>query len=146
MQIKQFLRQCRQERIEIDILRERQAFLRASLLPAAVRPKEVDVQTSGSGDRVSGTLAEVADLDVLIDQKLRELLMHRRQALQVVFALKDSAQRQVLELYYLSDEDLSWSKVAVRMHYSERSIYSLHGLALLEAEKVCSELQSDPMI
>jgi hypothetical protein len=134
--VKKFLLQCRKEMIEIDILRDKQNYLRASLLPKAVQPKEMSVQTSGPGDMMADRMAEVADLDRQIEDMIRSLVSNHAIALNVIKRISYPAHRQVLELYYLNPETLSWGDVATRMHYSERQIYNLHGEALLEAQRI----------
>ena len=65
------LRQCRQDIRELVNMMDRQAFLRGTLLPAAIRAKEVDVQTSGAGDRMSEVVPKIVELDRKIDEPKR---------------------------------------------------------------------------
>lgn len=133
--IKQFLKQCRQELRELQIMTERAEWLRASLLPAAIRYKTVDVQTSGTGDQIGNVMPEVAELDDAIQSQIATLAMHQTRAQYIINGLDDTRFRQLLTLYYLDSRLLTWEQVADQMSYEMGSIYNLHGEALAAAEK-----------
>lgn len=133
--IKQFFRECRRELKELQIMTERAEWLRASLLPAAIRYKTIDVQTSGSGDQIGDVMPEVAELDEAIRERLATLAQHQYRAQCIINALDDTRYRQLLTLYYLDARLLTWDEVADAMAYELGSIYNLHGDALAAAEK-----------
>ena len=133
--VKSFLKRCRDEQIEIDALSEKRAALWASLLPKAVQPKEVDVQTSSPGDAMADVLAEVSELDRQIQAMVDNASRDHARALQIIGSIDKPVYRMVLELYYLSPGRMSWAQVSERMGYSERQTYQLHGQALLAAQK-----------
>lgn len=133
--IKSFFRQCRNELRELRIMTERAEWLRASLLPAAIRYKSVDVQTSGSGDQIGDVMPEVAELDEAIREQIATLTQHQYKAQCIINGLDDTRYRQLLTLYYLDARLLTWDQVAEEMAYELGSIYNLHGDALAAAEK-----------
>ena len=134
--IKTFFRQCRKELKELQIMTERAEWLRASLLPAAIRYKSVDVQTSGSGDQIGNVMPEVAELDGAIRERIATLAEHQYRAQCIINGLDDTRYRQLLTLYYLDARLLTWEQVADIMAYELGSIYNLHGDALAAAEKL----------
>ena len=133
--IKAFFRQCRKELKELQIMSERREWLRASLLPAAIRYKQIDVQTSGTGDQIGEVMPEVAELDKAIRHQIATLAQHQTRAQCIINALDDTRHRQILTLYYLDARLLTFEQVADAMAYELGSIYNLHGDALAEAEK-----------
>lgn len=134
--IKTFFRQCRKELKELQIMTERAEWLRASLLPAAIRYKAIDVQTSGSGDQIGNIMPEVAELDGAIRERIATLAEHQYRAQCIINGLDDTRYRQLLTLYYLDARLLTWEQVADIMAYELGSIYNLHGDALAAAEKL----------
>lgn len=129
-QIKQYLRQCRAEMKEIQILTVRMETLRLSLLPSGIRYKEIDIQTSGGGDPMYETMPEIIDLENILKVRVRQLLEKQTKAYEMINQLEDSKQRQLMILYYLDTRLLSWEDVAKNMNYSVDHIYRLHGIAL----------------
>lgn len=140
LKVKHFLQQCRSEQRELRILMEKREQLRSSLLPAAVQPKDVNVQTSGSGDKMSEVMAEAIDFDKKIESKLQEMINRQARAMDIISKVQKSQHRQVLILYYLGQnprtlKERTWQEVADEMQYSVDYIYDLHGQALVEAEQ-----------
>lgn len=135
LRVKHFLQQCRSEQRELKILMEKREQLRSSLLPAAVQPKDVNVQTSGSGDKMSEVMAEAIDFDKKIEGKLQEMIKRQARAMDIISKVQKSQHRQVLILYYLGQSPRTWQEVADEMQYSVDYIYDLHGQALVEAEQ-----------
>lgn len=136
MAVKAFFRQCRREIAEYQYMKDRLDWLRSSLLPEAIRYKQVDVQTSGVGDRMAEVVPEIVGLERTIAEYVETLAMHQRQAEHIISQLDSPQFRLLLRLYYLNDPLLSWSDVADRMHYELQSIYNMHGQALLAAAEV----------
>lgn len=132
MRSKQLLRQCRQDIRELVNMMDRQAFLRGTLLPAAIRAKEVDVQTSGAGDRMSEVVPKIVELDRKIDEHLNALIKAQLRVEAMIDAVDDARYRALLRWYYLSYPPLSWRQVADKMGYSEITVKRMHGYALLK--------------
>ena len=113
---------------------DRQAFLRGTLLPAAIRSREVDVQTSGAGDRMSEIVPKIVELDRKIDDHIKALIEEQIQVEAMIDAVDDARYRALLRWYYLSYPPLSWRQVADRMGYSEVTVKRMHGYALLKVD------------
>ena len=136
MTVKAFFRQCRREIAEYQYMKERLDWLRSSLLPEAIRYKQVDVQTSGAGDRMAEVVPEIVGLEHTIAEYVETLAAHQQRAERIISQIDRPEFRLLLRLYYLNSSQLSWGDVADRMHYELQSIYNMHGQALLAAAKV----------
>lgn len=131
---KTFLRKIRTERREIAILENKIKAKRFELLPGAIRYDTDKVQTSPK-DRLSELVAELNNYE----DKLKELAvrMYRNQtiAIDAIARIPSSEQRQVMEIYYLSNNNPTWDDVADELSYSRRSVLNYHGDALLWLNK-----------
>lgn len=136
MAVKAFFRQCRREIAEYQYMKERLDWLRSSLLPEAIRYKQIDVQTSGAGDRMAEVVPEIVGLERTIAEYIEVLAGHQRKAEQIISQIEDPECRLLLWLYYLHDPQLTWEQVADKMHVTERTVYRLHGKALVAANNV----------
>jgi hypothetical protein len=136
MTVKAFFRQCRREIAEYQYMKERLDWLRSSLLPEAIRYKQVDVQTSGAGDRMAEVVPEIVGLEHTIAEYVETLAAHQQRAERIISQIDRPEFRLLLRLYYLNSPQLSWGDVADRMHYELQSIYNMHGQALLAAAEV----------
>lgn len=136
MTVKAFFRQCRREIAEYQYMKERLDWLRSSLLPEAIRYKQVDVQTSGAGDRMAEVVPEIVGLERTIAEHVEALAAHQREAERIISQIEDSECRMLLWLYYLHDPQLTWTQVADKMHVTARTVYRLHGKALTAANHV----------
>ena len=136
MTVKAFFRQCRREIAEYQYMKERLDWLRSSLLPEAIRYKQVDVQTSGAGNRMAEVVPEIVGLEHTIAEYVETLAAHQQRAERIISQIDRPEFRLLLRLYYLNSPQLSWGDVADRMHYELQSIYNMHGQALLAAAEV----------
>ena len=136
MTVKAFFRQCRREIAEYQYMKERLDWLRSSLLPEAIRYKQVDVQTSGAGDRMAEVVPEIVGLEQTISEYVETLAAHQQRAERIISQIDRPEFRLLLRLYYLNSPQLSWGDVADRMHYELQSIYNMHRQALLAAAEV----------
>ena len=136
MAVKAFFRQCRREIAEYQYMKDRLDWLRSSLLPEAIRYKQVDVQTSGAGDRMAEVVPEIVGLERTIAEYVELLASHQREAEKIISQIEDPEYRLLLWLYYLHDPQLTWEQVADKMHVTERTVYRMHGKALVAANNV----------
>lgn len=133
---KTFLKNIRNETLELKELQERHAWLWGEILPKGMRPKDIQVQTSVEPDKLGDNRAEAIDLEKTIEEKMHRLVKRHMQAEIYINQLTDSRQRLVLELYYLSIDRRTWGDVAKKMGYSLSVIYDIHGDALVEMDKI----------
>ena len=137
---KTFLKNIRNETLELRELQERHAWLWGEILPKGMQLKDIQVQTSIENDKLGDNRAEAVDLEKIIEEKMQQLVKRHMQAEMYINHLEDSRQRLVLKLYYLSIDRRTWTDVAKKMGYSESVIYDIHGDALVELDKVMNDL------
>ena len=144
MTSKTLLRKCRQEKRELLILADKLEQLRISLLPRAIQLKEINVQESGDADPLADRLAAKTDLEAEIRRNLVAMLQREAEAYRLISKLKNSRQRQILELYYLKWKVdatgrchlYTWEMVAEELEISERWLWKLIPDAFRELKKV----------
>ena len=104
-----------------------------------------DVPTFGGfADHRQQVIAEMVDLEREY-QKARTQCRNKRKEVEFVISLLDNFQEKlVLEERYLNYYD--WQEIALKLNYSERMIYKLHGSALIhlleinkQAEESCGK-------
>lgn len=134
MTAKTYLQKIRSERLEVVQLQETVDELIYSLLPSGIRYDTLKVQTSPD-DQMARVMAEVDEYERQIREHLQKLIERQNIAFAHIGALERSDFRQVLTLYYLTGERLTWHQVADKMDLSEQRIYQLHNEAIEELEK-----------
>ena len=136
---KSFLKNIRNETLELRELQERHAWLWGEILPKGMRLKDIQVQTSIEADKLGDNRAEAIDLEKAIETKMQMLVRNHMLAENFINQIEDPRQRLVLELYYLSIERKTWTDVAKTMGYSESVVYDIHGAALFEMDKIMAQ-------
>ena len=131
---KTFLRQIRLERREIKILENKIKEKRFELLPGAIR-YDVDRVQSAPEDRISELVVELNEYEEHLKALSKAMYRKQTQAITAIASIPSSEQRQVLEVYYLSPENLTWDDVATELSYSRRAVLNYHGDALLWLNK-----------
>lgn len=133
MTSKTLLKKCRQEKRELLILADKLEQLQASLLPRAIQLKEINVQESGDSDPLADRVAAKEDLMSDIQKQIGFMLQREAEAYRLISKLKNSRQRQILELYYLKWKVdaagrchlYTWEMVAEELFISERQLYRM---------------------
>lgn len=136
------LKQCRKDLCQLLALKERQETLKSSVLPRAIQMQFDRIQTSPE-DYFGDALAQAADLDRKISQKIMDTLDRQKEAETIIESLHDAKQKSVLMLYYLCYNKAkvngvevkrlyTWSAVAKRLNYSQRTVYNAHAEAMRE--------------
>lgn len=144
MTSKTLLKKCRQEKRELLILADKLEQLQMSLLPRAIQLKDINVQESGDADPLADRVAAKEDLEADIKRNLASMLQREAEAYRLISKLKNSRQRQILELYYLKwrvDPSgrchlYTWEEVAEELEISERWLWKLIPDAFRELKKV----------
>lgn len=134
MTVKEYLYQIRHERREIDELNDRIEELHCSLLPAGIRYDSDKVQSSPD-DQMSRIMAEIADYSAQLSEAVWKLTVRRRKAHVLIQSLADSRERQVLDLFFLSDNRMRMADIADVIGYSVQHAYRFYesGLNNLDA-------------
>ena len=129
MNIKQFLYSIRDEYKEIEELKMRIEELATSLLPQGIRYDKERVQTSPE-DTTTDRMAEIGVYEGMLQKRLARLNRRRMMAQIGIDTLADSRQRQILDLYFLSDRRYTMADVAALVGYSKEQTYRLYCRAL----------------
>lgn len=127
---KEYLREVRKLYLEIEAKKRQRDSLYYMVTGSSIKLRAVDVQTSGIGDRLGDTMAEVADLDRSIREKIATLCKMQDTAAEVLNKLTKPEHRAIMTDYYLNA--LTWEQVANLNGYSTQAIYKMHGQALRE--------------
>lgn len=95
--------------------------------------KAVNVQSSGTKDRIADDVAWIIDETERLREMQRKVEQAAREVLSAIEAVPDEMQRTVLTLRYV--EGLDWIAISERIHYEERMTFILHGRALWAVKK-----------
>lgn len=140
-EVKETLKQVRKAQIEIKhIVRliEREEL---TLLPKAIRYDRDKVMTSPD-DILARSAAEIADMRAELSKTMMMLKSKMGYAESLIARLDDTDEREVLRYYYLdrngNGELMTWADVADMMGFNERTIYRIHGSALVHLSEKLS--------
>ena len=131
MAAKDFLRSLRKMDAEIRALQLQIEKLRGDA--EGVKAMAIsDMPKGENGYNAGDLIAEVVDLQAVCAMKMRELVKHRSEAVNIIMKIGRTDQRAVLMLYYSNCQ--SWEQVADALNYSVRQVLRIHGEALVEFE------------
>lgn len=144
MTSKTLLKKCRQEKRELLILTDKLQQIETSLLPRAIQLKDINVQESGDADPLADRVAALTDLKAELRKQIAIMTQHEAEAFRIVGKLRNSRQRQILELYYLKWRVdaagrchlYTWEEVAEELEISERHLYRVIPDAFRELKKI----------
>lgn len=88
------------------------------------------VQSSPSGDKMSGIVIKWIDMEHEVTAMIDELIDLKNQIIGEIHQLDDVRYIRILEMRYI-DQD-KWEQIALNMHMDIRHVYRLHGYALQE--------------
>ena len=129
MTAKEFLYTIRDEKSEIEEIQDRISSIRASLLPKGIRYDTPRVQTSPA-DSMADKMNQVIEYEKMLEERVKELCKKRVKAQRMIDALEDTKERQVLNLYFLSERRLRMQEVSEQIGYSESRTYDIYNAAL----------------
>lgn len=132
MTAKEYLRQLLRRDARINALIERRQRYRELADVRGVAYGDVSGGGSRHGSAVEDCAVRIVELEREIDRRIDEYVDLVRQAEAAIDRVPDARCRDVLRYRYLSG--WTWEKIAEQMHYDERWVRHLHGLALLQVE------------
>ena len=130
MTAKQYLNRVRRIDKEIDSLEEMKQKTRERLESVTQNYDSDGAQSTKDPHKYD----RLVELDSLIDQRISEQILLKKDTLATITQLSDRVQRMVLIKYYLQMK--TWEQVAVDMNYSYMHITRIHGYALREVQKI----------
>ncbi len=141
MSIKGFLYSIRDETNEIKMLqRQIEELEHTASGIKAVTYDGVKVQTSRSSDPMADCLANLEECKVKLRDHTVKLYDRKQQAIDLINALDDSRERQVLYLYFIGDNKMYMDDVADAIGYSRRETLYIYKRGLSNLSKVCTSL------
>lgn len=149
MTAKEYLRQLKKIDTQLGQIESEIEKLRADLTSTTIKPKEVNVLSSVQLDPMGNTLALIVDLQMQYERKWDRLIKLRSTIVEQIQSLDNPIYMEILYLKYVEHKKyLEWSQVFNEIrdkypeaHYSDRQLYRIHGIALIEFAKHVSECQ-----
>ena len=127
MTAKEFLRRARAVDRRVDEASERVERLRERL--EAGRMSRLTGMPRGGGADWTETADRLIELERVVNARTREWVRWKLDAIDAIRSVGEPRLAEVLELYYI--DGLTWEQVAQRMGVDVRTVYRLHGRALL---------------
>ena len=81
-----------------------------------------------AGDSLARAVERMIELEEKLNARIDTQVDLRMEIERGIETISDSILRDLLRCKYI--EGLTWEEIAVKLNYSERQIYNLHGLAL----------------
>ena len=130
------LTMCRYAMIELHELKLRREALLASLMPSGIKPREVDVMTSGPGDRLAEVMADLCDLEADITKQIAKIARKQHALQGDINRLTNPKYRVVLNRYYMSPDMPTVKQIGAELGDSAQNVYTLRAKAIKALEKV----------
>lgn len=133
MTAKEYLSRYLAANREIDALldQRQQLWDKVTRVTATISP---DTVMGGQPTPSSDIIAKLLDIESEINRKIDLLVDIKRDIEDVINALADDRQRDVLRLRYING--YTWERIAVESHYSYQWVCKLHGYALANIAKI----------
>jgi hypothetical protein len=128
----EILRQYTDLIVELDTLMESYLFLRTKLMSPNIPQLKQDPVQCSMTDSQSAALADMIDLENVINARKMDVINARRKIERAVRGVQSSTHRQLLMLKYYNN--MKWESICVEMSYSWKQIHRLHSDALNEIE------------
>lgn len=145
-EVKTELSKAKNAEHEYHLAQEKANNFRSKLTGKGVRYDRNDCTNEHSGNTVEMAYCTLADYEAESDRLFNAMLDASHDAELLIRKVTDPAQREVLTRQYIIGQ--KWEDIAEAMHYSERHITRLHGIALkeisLKTEKMSVNVRKCP--
>lgn len=95
------------------------------------------VQTSGDKDRLGSTIAKIVDLERETDELVDNFSNQRRHIIEQIDKMDNDDYYHILSMRYVGRR--TFEDIAKETHWSIRKVFSIHGKALQEFERLYGE-------
>ncbi len=92
------------------------------------------VQNSGDKDRMGSAVARIVDLERETDSLVDSFVRKRKKIVEQIDSIEDVDYYHVLSMRYVSRD--TFESIAEKTNWSIRKVFTLHGKALLEFERL----------
>ena len=145
MKPRELFQTCRKELLEIIVMTEQRDKITATLLPRAIQLTADRIKVHPE-NYFAEAMAQAADLDADIAEKLKPMLARQQEAMLLLNTVRESKHRNILRLYYLTmKEEMrgshhvmrlhTWDDVAEALYYESSYARKLCGDAFAELEQ-----------
>ena len=101
---------------------------------SAMRYDDIKVQSS---HKENDSVIKLIELDKQINDEIDVFVDLRNEATALIEQLQSKVEQDVLKLRYICS--MKWEDIADKMNYDVRSVYRIHGQALLSFDKVLKQ-------
>lgn len=137
MTAKQYLMQIYRLNRHIDsLIAEKDRLMRIVEGVSGVSYDKVKVQAARttSGNAQTDAVYKLVDLEERITDKIDKYVDMREEAARVIDRMPQESERELLRYRYLCS--MKWDEIAEKMNVDPRTVYKIHGRALLSFVKV----------
>lgn len=92
------------------------------------------VKTSGDKDRLGNAVAKIVDLEKEIDSMVDSFVSKRKRIIEQIDNISDDDEYNVLSMRYVGGK--TFDEIAKATNWSIRKVFSIHGKALQDFEKL----------
>lgn len=133
MTAKEYLGQIRKYDILIENKTKMIQRLREQAESVTVAMGGERVKSSGSNDKLGDTIVKILDLENTIKKDVESMARVKQDVMNTIDKIGDADLMNVLYKRYVHFK--TWEEIPEEMGYTERTIYRLHGKALLALQK-----------
>lgn len=134
MQAKEFLKKIIQIDMMIDCKLNQIVELRSRLTSIGFATDDERVQASLKGDKIADTIANIMELEELVNDDIDKLTEYKLKAREMIEGLENNVEKIVLYKRYF--ECKPFEQIAMECNYSWRQTHRIHGNALRNLDKV----------
>lgn len=132
MNVKEYLNQARYIDRQIDAKLEHQEKLNSIIYKATSTISDMPGSPTRDVAKRERAIAKVIDLEKEIDDEIDKLVDKKREIKSLIDKVENSEYALLLELRYVNIS--TWEQIADILGISLRSVYRMHGAALIEAD------------
>ena len=141
MNAKQYLNQIRKYEVLITNKEEQLKALQARAVSTTAQMGGERVQTSSSHDTHERIMVAILDLENELSTKINDYIKLKKEVIKVIDQLQEATHIDILYKRYISFK--KWDDIADDMGYSIQAIFKIHGIALLEIQKIIDQTNEE---
>ena len=134
MKAKEFLKELIQIDMLIDCKLKQITKLRGRLTSIGSATDNESVQTGYIRDKIADTIANIMELEELVNDDIDRLTEYKLKARYMIEELESNIEKIILYKRYF--ECKNFEQIAIECNYSWRQTHRIHGNALINFEKV----------
>lgn len=108
--------------------------LREQTTQTTSKLKEVAVMSSSPNDRLTETICKIIDLEKKVEKDIERLADVKNEVVATIDKLNNPDMINILYKRYVHYED--WTRIVDEMCLSDKSVYRLHGQALIQIQNL----------